>query len=258
MNKILIFTCLLVCGLTTVWRLSRTRPIPREPQEESAIEPVAANPELSLTRQAHEPRTRLRIGWPPKVAPVAAAEPPATEPSAPPEDPDELRQWARENPDRALEWMVDAPAGGRRDTAVEMVCAQMAETDPARAVALAERYSGGSSNLLENLVHQWAGRDESAAYSYALSKPPGEERDRLLSRVAFVISKEDAYEAALLVAEEMMPGEIQNEAAISVLHQWALNDPREALAWAESFPQGRLRNRALREVANLSSPTVHQ
>ena len=84
-------------------------------------------------------------------------------------------------------------------------------------------------------------------------KPPGEERDRLLGRVAFTRSKENPADAAKLVAEWISPGEVQNEAAVSVLHEWALRDPRAALAWAQLFSENNLRDRALTEVGNVSS-----
>jgi hypothetical protein len=135
---------------------------------------------------------------------------------------------------------------------VEMACAHVAESDPARAVALAAGYSGGCSNLLENLVHQWVEQNEPAATSYAISRPPGIERDRLLSRVALTRSKENPIEAAKLVAEWISPGEVQNAAAISVLHQWALRDPNAASDWAQMFPDDALRARALTEVESIS------
>ena len=144
--------------------------------------------------------------------------------------------------------MRSAAAGEARDTVVEIVCARVAESNPAEALLLAERYAGGCSNLLENLVHQWADQNEPAARAYAMNKPPGDERDRLFSRVAFTRSKENPADAAKLVAEWILPGEVQNEAAISVLHQWALLDPDAALAWAQLFPEESLRNRALKEV----------
>ena len=188
-----------------------------------------------------------------RLAKSSLSQEPALEtvPSAPlelPEDPDELREWTRQNPEKALAWMRSAAAGETRDTVVEIVCARVAESNPTEAVLLAERYAGGCSNLLENLVHQWADQNEPAARAYALNKPPGEERDRLLSRVAFARSKENPADAAKLVGEWISPGEVQNEAAISVLHQWALRDPDAALAWAQLFPEESLRGRALKEV----------
>ena len=84
-------------------------------------------------------------------------------------------------------------------------------------------------------------------------EPAGEQRDRLLQRIAFVEAKTDPAEAGRLVSEQMSPGQIQNEAAISVLYQWARQDAAAAQAWAESFPPGDLRDRAINEVKNVSA-----
>jgi hypothetical protein len=43
---------------------------------------------------------------------------------------------------------------------------------------------------------------------------------------------------------------------MSVLHQWALLNPTQALAWAQLFPEGTLKTRALKEVENLSGQTA--
>ena len=66
--------------------------------------------------------------------------------------------------------------------------------------------------------------------------------------MAFTRSKENPVDAATLVVEWISPGEVQNEAAISVLHQWVLREPDAALAWAQLFPDENLRDRALKEV----------
>jgi hypothetical protein len=209
-----------------------------EPQERTAVEVSATIPQADSALTAQLLRQRFQ----------SRREQTAVAPQEPPEDPDEAREWARNNPHDALAWMLNAPAGDMRDTVAEMACAKIAQSDPARAVSLAEAYSGGCSNLLENLVHQWAEQDERAAATYASAKAPGAERDRLLSRVAFVRSKLNPAEGAKLVAQQISPGEVQNEAAISVLHQWALQDPNAALAWAQSFPEEGLRTRAIAEV----------
>jgi hypothetical protein len=86
-----------------------------------------------------------------------------------------------------------------------------------------------------------------------LAKPPGEQRDQLLQRIAFVVAKTNPAEAAQLVSQQMSPGQTQTEAAISVLYQWTQQDPAAAMAWAESFPPGDLRERAINEVKNVSA-----
>jgi len=167
------------------------------------------------------------------------------------EDPDRNRTWARTYPAEALDWALKAANGPQRDAIIETVCPQVAETNAAAAVALAERAGSSCSNLLDNMVLQWAEQDGRAACSWTMSRPRGEERDRLISRIVFVESKTKPEEAARLVVEQMSPGSAQEEAAISVMHQWALNDAGAALAWARQFPEGTLRDRALGEVQNI-------
>jgi hypothetical protein len=167
------------------------------------------------------------------------------------EDSDEIRAWARSHPQRAREWLANAPDGVKRDTVAEMVCLQIAETDPAAATTLADSYGAGCTNVLENIVLQWAGQDIQAASKWAATKPPGTQRDNLLSRIAFVESKTYPENAATLVAELIPPGQIQDEAAISVLYQWAQKDPRAAMKWAQTFSAGALHDRAVNEVQNI-------
>jgi hypothetical protein len=168
------------------------------------------------------------------------------------QDPEKNREWARNNPAAALDWALTAAEGPQRDAVVESVCPQLAQIDPAQAVDLAERSGAGCSNLLENMTMLWAQQDQRSAYEWAVTKPAGEERDRLLGRIAFVESKLDPKEAARLVAEEISPGNTQEEAAISVVYQWALQDRNAAKTWAQSFPPGSFRDRAVREVENVS------
>lgn len=218
MKRILILVCLLCFALVGL-RTFKPDPPPR-PIEEKA---------LPIQRSA---------------VPLAPHEPINV-----PEEPDELRDWARERPDQALAWLPGAIADERRDAVVEMICARIAEYDPAQAVALAERYPTEGAHLLENLVHQWAEQNSTEAKAYALARPPGAGRDRLLSRVAYIEAKTNPADAAKLIAHFISPGEIQTEAALSVLHQWAQTDPGAASAWAAIFPSASLRHRAANEVA---------
>lgn len=244
LNKLLLIACFLLLMLIGL----RFFNCPSVPDES-----VARNESGSTVAESS---IKPSLPWQPGMIsePERQPDPVTSAPLELPEDPEEIRGWARQNPEEALTWLPSAPAGETRDIVAEIVCARVAESNPSKAVSLAESYSGGCSNLLENLVHQWAERDELAATAYAMQKPSGEERDRLLSRVAFTRAKENPLDAAKLVAEWISPGEVQNEAAISVLHQWALRDPKAALAWAQLFREESLRDRALNELWNIFSP----
>ena len=173
-------------------------------------------------------------------------------------DPDKNREWARAFPAAAVAWLGTAPAGGQGVAVAEILCPELMAVSPMAAVTLAESRLGdgtddAAKNLLDNMAHQWAEKDMQAASDWALGKPEGAQRDRLLQRVAFVKARTDPQEAARLVFEKMSPGPDQNEAAVSVLCQWARRDAGAALAWAESFPPGELRERALEEVVAVAS-----
>jgi hypothetical protein len=174
------------------------------------------------------------------------------------QDLDQNRDWARNFPAEALAWLRNAPDSTQRVAIAEIVCPELAQTNAAAAVALAENCLGGGTNgvaqnLLDNLAQQWSEQDEKAASAWALARPAGEQRDRLLQRIAFVAAKTNPAEAAQLISEKMSPGPIQSEAAISVLYQWTRQDAAAAMAWAESFPPGDLRERAINEVKNVSA-----
>jgi len=249
--------CLAAVALAGVWMLSRS-----PGQREEVSEKISAQSEDTGQKTDVAPNVRRdarRFTFVASGNSSTSIAEPAQEPDSlatpgVPENPDDARAWARTNSAAALAWALSATDGAQRDAVTEIVCLQVAETDPARAVALAEQFGAGCTNVLENLVQQWAERDYAAASAHALNKAPGEERNRLLGRVAFMRAQSDPAQAANLVAENISPGEIQTEAAMSVLHQWALRDTRSAAAWAQSFPEGALRARAIQEVENLTTP----
>lgn len=104
-----------------------------------------------------------------------------------------------------------------------------------------------------NLLRQWAEENFTAALAYVDARPPGADREELFARLALVLAETLPAEAADLVAKDMAPGPARDEAALSVLHRWALAAPSSAARWAEAFPPGPLRDRALREVAGVAS-----
>lgn len=140
---------------------------------------------------------------------------------------------------------ADAP---RRNETLARLCYQWAEFDPRGAMMLANGFHLEAAGVLENLALQWAAADLSAARTWIDARPAGETKARLVARIGFLWAQTDPRAAANYILDQMSPGDIQAEAAISVLHQWAQQDPAAALAWAQSFPTGDLRDRALSEM----------
>lgn len=203
---------------------------PETPAPASPVEVVTANPQDA---------TRNEI--------VPAIEVPVDEPN--PSDADMLREWARQYPRASIDWAVQQPDGLNREAVLEAACLEIANANPAEAVTLAEQYALTNHATLALLTQQWAQQDLRAARAWMMTRPAGRERNELAARVAYVWSATQPAAAAELVVQEIPQGPAQTEAAISVLHQWALRNFDDAAAWVELFPDGEIRDRAMNELA---------
>jgi hypothetical protein len=164
-----------------------------------------------------------------------------------------LTAWSARDAEAALGWVSTLEDPAARRSARATVCTALAESDPRRSVVLALAHGADDDDddgLLVCLTMQWCERETAAAVEWAQAQPPGEWRDRLLGRVSYVLSKSAPAAAAALVSE-LEPGSVQDEAAMAVLHQWALQDSAAALQWVEGFAEATLRDRALAEISNL-------
>jgi hypothetical protein len=161
--------------------------------------------------------------------------------------------WSGVDSTAAADWAANLKDDGDRVSALTDVCIQVAQANPALALEMAARYDLGGNGTLENLAQLWAGQDLPSALDWARGQPAGEPRDQMVARVAFVQAQTDPVEAAKLIVNQMTPGEAQNEAALSVLHQWALRDPATAAAWADRFPESPLRQRAFQELSGIAA-----
>jgi hypothetical protein len=163
------------------------------------------------------------------------------------------RAWAAQDPEGALSWVSQLPLSEQRTRMLNRCFFEIALTNPAQAVAAAQRFSPEEdlTYVLENLAQQWAANDLARSLSWAQSQPSGALRDRLLARIAFVQSQSNPADAARLVAEQIPAGPDQVEAAISVVHQWGQRDMASAMSWVRSFPAGPVQDRANAELAGI-------
>jgi len=134
-------------------------------------------------------------------------------------------------------------------------CLAIAERDPLAAMemAAAKQLHEIDSGLAASLIALWAAQDFDHAYEWTKAQESGAWRDDMLARLAYVRAKADPVAAARLVATDISAGSAQDEAVISVIHQWALQDTRGAGLWAQSLPDETLRQRASVEIAGLAA-----
>lgn len=173
---------------------------------------------------------------------------------------------ARSRPARvpAPDVVPDAPPASSAELAtspriqLERQCLALAEQDPLAAMefALKHQLTADDPGLLTSLLMQWAARDFDAAYTWTKTQEAGAWRDHTLAHFAYLGAKTDPLAAARLVVADISPGPARNEAIISVVHQWALQDTEAAGLWARSLADETLRQRASAEVAALAAASV--
>ena len=163
--------------------------------------------------------------------------------------------WAKQDPADAENWARQLGDPVERASALRDLCFQLAGTDAAGAVAKAQGYrlDAAPGTVLVNLVQQWAEQDLPGAANWIEARPAGEEREQMLWRLAIAQSATAPAEAVQLITDQIPAGPVQTEAAISVLHQWAIRDLAGARAWVELFPSGAVRERAENELSGIAA-----
>jgi len=222
--------------------------LPADTAFDAALAPILNIPQPSLQNEALAALTEKWVARDPEATANYARQ------ATPRELADRLMRlvlsyWAVQDFHSALSWAAKLN-DEERARAISEVCTKLAERSPAAAVQalVSGHFEHEPSGLLQNLTAQWMERAPSAAFQWLKQQPPGGEHDGLMARAAFVWSKTNPEEAADMVLNHMSPGPEQDEAAISVLHQWALDDLDGAEKWAQDFPEGSLHARAMHEL----------
>jgi hypothetical protein len=167
--------------------------------------------------------------------------------------------WAAQDPDAALAWAAQLSNPNERNATLASALLQYGQSDPEKALAALGQYNLADETgaLRGNLAQAWAEKDWVAALTWVQAHPASVlQQDQILEKLALVLAKTSPAEAADFVVANISPGFTQNEAAISVLHQWGLQDLAAARAWLEQFPQGDLRQRGELELNGIEAHTT--
>ncbi len=163
--------------------------------------------------------------------------------------------WANLDPATALTWARQLSDPAERVAVTSTALLAWGQSDPRKAISYAESCDLGDQtcSTMGILVQKLADTDLNSALAYVSQQPAGALKDELLSRVVMVEAASDPLAAGQTVSQCMVPGPAQTEAAISIVHQWAMKDPDAAAGWAADFPEGPLKDRALNEINGLAS-----
>lgn len=173
-----------------------------------------------------------------------------------------VKDWATKSPEDAKQWAANRKDPAERERLLQSIHGDLnaVESTPSEQQTVeklgqaVERFDSDESERvrIEELTEAWALANLNAAREWVLEQPAGELRDELVSRIALMQAKVNPAEAATFVTGHIPPGAAYDEAVITVLHQWTLQDRGAAAAWIESFPAGSLKTRAQKELAGMA------
>ena len=157
--------------------------------------------------------------------------------------------WAESDPEAGARWCRTLADAEEQLHCLRALCNRLATTDPARAMTLVEEHGAMDTKALaQDIMQHWPRKDLKAAMAWVENRRDPEMRDSLWNHLALSLAEIDPRQAANLAAERIASEQIQNEAVISVVHQWMQKDREAAAEWVELFPEGPLRERAKGEL----------
>gem|GEM_PF-6390161 len=170
-----------------------------------------------------------------------------------------LENRAVNDPESALNDAAAIPDKSLRQLALSKICYQIASMDPAKALALASRHhlDQEADWVVKNLVQQWAQVDIEAASGWALQQAPGSFRDSLVTRLAFLMARNDPAGAVNLARHEIPAGTVQTDAVAMIVQQWTLRDPAGAATWRTLYSTMDEKGSPLEEMQNRTMPVSY-
>lgn len=156
--------------------------------------------------------------------------------------------WAEVDADGAEEWAAGLASPIERNMMLGCISFAVANSDPVRAARVIENPQLNPDRreiIVANLAQRLAGQDLQPLYQQVSKLPAGEERDNLVRWIALSHSQADPAQAATEITEKMGAGPIQCDTTIQILRQWARKDMAAAVSWANQFPSGEVRDKAM-------------
>lgn len=183
-------------------------------------------------------------------------------------------EWARQDPEAAMAWA--SSLGADKGQAMNSVISEMAKTDPRKAAGMiskmdpedqadayrtvAAQYGALDFAEAQTWIRSLPADEQAAALASAIGglsntdpaaaakqislMPEGDARDRATNDIIGDLARVDAQAAAdFLKAQES--DRAQRDGMRELMPTWTSQNPAAALAYAQSFPQGRVRDSAI-------------
>lgn len=102
--------------------------------------------------------------------------------------------------------------------------------------------------LSSYLAAEYAHKDPEEALKWAKARSAQEDRDEALCGWATAVADKEPARAAVIVVDDIPRGIVQLRGVVAVVQRWARTDPKAASEWVYDFPEGDLKDDALKEL----------
>lgn len=164
-------------------------------------------------------------------------------------------EWANTSLGEAVAWGRQLSEAAERQTVLFSVANEAVRLDPVVALHLATELPADtrSTDLIQRSAREWATADGEQAVTWARQIKDGDLRNQVLASMAVAISENDPVAAATVATSEIPAGRAQSDAVVGIIERWAQNQPEQAAAWVEQFPDNDLKSTAVENVVAMWS-----
>lgn len=165
------------------------------------------------------------------------------------------RLWGENDAEGAFAWAQSLPDTQESVLASRAVCLSLSRTNPSAAVERCGDFSDDPMGdaAFQGIFQAWVQSDVSAASEWLAAQPASPRLDRLRQRHVLVLAKASPLAALGVVQQGFAAQADKDEAVITVLHQWGLQDPIAARDWVHNSAPQELKARALAEIDGIEN-----
>lgn len=164
-----------------------------------------------------------------------------------------LAAWATEDAKGAEEW-ASGLEGKERDEALGVLVVELASSDAAKAVGLAERISDPKQHAeaLGFALAQLAGSDPEAVFARLEKSGEDETVRSVVERAALpALAEADPVRVARWISEGKATPQVMEGAVAATVQRWTQKDARAAAEWVAAFDDQRLLRGAMEPLMSL-------
>jgi hypothetical protein len=164
--------------------------------------------------------------------------------------------WSNLDLANATKWVDTWSNPEERTAGIITLGYEAARTESVTALNLAVDLPPSTDRdaLIDHAVAQWAVNQPEQAVGWARQISDLALRDGALARIAVEWATKDPAAAATVAVTELPAGNLQNDTVVGIVQRWTQLDPDAAGRWVNEFPEGRIKETALKNISALRQP----